>query len=134
MSNTDKLYTELTQNSIYEQHNAAFKRVSAYVVTDAKGERVATVAFKFAASGLRTTCFFHVLGRPMVKAFAAGGGYDKCSAAAHRAVFRIHADAPEVSPKLVGEAMDAICEAIKDEGRSWDGDLRAAGLNVVQAV
>ena len=36
---------------IYEQHDKAFSRVSAFVILDSKGERVATVAIKFPADG-----------------------------------------------------------------------------------
>lgn len=115
---------------IYDQHQAAFRNVSAYVVTNAKGELVAKIAFKFATSGLRTTCFFHVLGLPMTKAFASGGGYDKASAAAHKAV---HAENEWRSSPAVDTLRD-MRAAIKDEGRLWDDDLRAAGFNVLQAV
>jgi hypothetical protein len=116
----------LNENSIYDQHQKAFANVAAYVVTDAGGERVATVAFKYAASGLRTTCYFHIIGLPMVKAFASGGGYDKCSAAAHRACQKIG--------KLHNSLREPLRAAIKDEGSSWDRDLRDAGYNVLQAV
>ena len=70
---------------IYKQHETAFKGVSAYVIASPTGERVATIAFKYAASGLRTICYMHWLGSPMVKGIASGGGYDKASAAAERA-------------------------------------------------
>lgn len=129
--------TELTDaGRIYRQHEAAFKGVSAYVVTDSKGERVATVAFKFARSGLRTTCYLHWLGSPMVKAHANGGGYDKASAAAYQAAQRVQTGrATQGGPD--GPAMNAFIafvSAIRDEGRHWDDDLRAAGFNVLQAV
>lgn len=126
MTSTDALYTELTGNVIYDQHAQAFRHVAAYVVTDAAGDRVATVAFKYAASGLRTTCYLHVLGVPMVRAHANGGGYDKASAA-------VHAACRKVDPQY-SELRAMIILAVKDEGRSWDGDLRAAGFHVLQAV
>lgn len=118
-------------NDIYSQHEASFKNVAAYVITNAKGDRVATVAFKYAASGLRTTCFMHWLGQPMVKAFASGGGYDKASAAAFAAAKKLDLS-PSIHPDH--EAGRKFAAAIKNEGRHWDGDLRAAGFNVLQAV
>jgi hypothetical protein len=121
---------------IYKQHEAAFKNVSAYVITDATGERVATIAFKFAASGLRTTCYMHWLGSPMVRGSASGGGYDKASAAAWAASQTIKTgNAVNAAPD--GEKMNAFIafiSAIKDQGRHWDQDLKAAGFNVLQAV
>ena len=121
---------------IYKQHEAAFKNVSAYVIADATGERVATIAFKFAASGLRTTCYMHWLGSPMVKGVANGGGYDKASAAAWAASQTIKtgdaANAPPDGEKM--NAFIAFVSAIKDQGRHWDQDLKAAGFNVLQAV
>jgi hypothetical protein len=112
---------------IYEQHRKAFAAVSAYVVSR-KGERVATVAFKHGDS--RCSCFFHVIGTPMSKGWADGGGYDKASAAAHSAVRRIDRNAYPEHLAIV----DEIAGAIKDEGRSWDADLRAAGFEVWEAV
>jgi hypothetical protein len=108
---------------IYKQHETAFKGVSAYVIASPTGERVATIAFKYAASGLRTTCYMHWLGSPMVKGIASGGGYDKASAAAWEAAKRL-----DLRPDHLFKA------AIKDQGRHWDQDLKAAGFNVLQAV
>lgn len=70
--------------AIYRAHEQAFRHISAYVVLK-DGELVARVAFQFAKSGLRTTCWMHYLSTAMTKAFASGGGYDKLSAAAHKA-------------------------------------------------
>lgn len=121
---------EETPLRVYNAHEKAFATVAAYVVTDRHGDKVATVAFKFAKSGLRTTCYLHVIGLPMVSSFASGGGYDKCSAAAHAATKRVMVPAGSGRPPCVQELLSAI----KDEGRSWEGDLRAAGFNVLQAV
>lgn len=66
---------------IYEQHDAAFKRVSAFVIMSA-GERVATVAIKFPADGAgRLYAYVHWLGNEMTRGQASGYGYDKRSAA-----------------------------------------------------
>jgi hypothetical protein len=112
--------------NIYDQHQKAFAAVSAYVVAR-NGERVATVAFKH---GNRCSCFLHVTGTPMSKGWADGGGYDKASAAVYSAAQRIDRNAYPEHLAIV----DEIAGALKDAGRSWDGDLRAAGFDIWQAV
>lgn len=118
---------------VYEQHRKSFQNVAAYVVlndeTDSKGnpQRAATVAFKY---GARCTCYFHVIGAQMAKGWADGGGYDKASAAAHHAISRIERNAWPEHVALI----ERISAAVKDQGRSWEGDLRAAGFEVWQAV
>lgn len=120
---------------IYQLHAQTFRHVAAYVITDDKGERVATVAFKYAESGLRTTCYLHVIGFPMARGYASGGGYDKASAAAHVAANRVvYQGGLDASEQVRFDMVRRLVGAIKDEGRSWDGDLRAAGFNVLQAV
>lgn len=115
---------------IYDQHKAAFANVSAYVVM--KGEDcIANVAFKFAKSGLRTTVYFHIIGAQMVRAYASGGGYDKCSAAVQSAVARVEAhDGDTQTIQRVG----AFRAALTDDGQHWDNALRQAGFSVWQAV
>ncbi len=120
--------------NIYDQHGAAFRNVSAYVVTDkitgadGKPVRLATVAFKHGDS--RCSCYFHVIGAPMAKGWADGGGYDKASAAAYAAVRKIDRNAWPEHTAII----DRVTAAIKDQGRHWDQDLRAAGFEVWQAV
>ncbi len=124
--------------TIYEQHDAAFKNVSAYVITDKTGERVATIAFKFPKDGAgRLTTYFHIIGIPMIKGTASGYGYDKRSAALDNAM--------EKPISLVDYHGD--CAAMQEEinrfrmafeagnaGSQWDTALRDAGYNVLQAV
>ena len=121
--------------NIYDQHRAAFANVSAYVICR-KGERVATIAFKYPRDGAgRLYAYVHVHGVPMVRGFAAGGGYDKHSAACADAARRIGLKALE--PELVQYASDrnAIVEALMhDDGFHWDRHLRDAGFDVFQAV
>lgn len=117
-------------SDIYDQHRNAFEHVSAYVVL--KGEDcIANVAFKFAKSGLRVTCYFHIIGAQMVRAYANGGGYDKCTAAAHSAIARIEAHEGDVRTI---QRVGAFRDAVTDNGASWDQDLRKAGFSVWQAV
>lgn len=113
---------------IYQQHRAAFAAVSAYVILH-RGERVATVAFKYPRDGAgRLYAYVHWLGSPMVRGFAGGGGYDKHSAACAAAVRKMAV--PGASP-----ASDAFVIAMNvDRGYGWDDELRRAGFDVLQAV
>jgi hypothetical protein len=116
---------------IYDQHRAAFANVSAYVVLNSKGERIATVAFKYPRVGAgRLYAYVHWLGLPMVRGFASGGGYDKHSAAVASAAYLINRnDLPDSEP------LAAFLKATRaDDGHSWDRRLLDAGFTVIQAV
>ena len=114
--------------NIYDQHRAAFANVSAYVVFK-NGERIASVAFKYPRDGAgRLYAYVHVFGTEMARGFAAGGGYDKHSAAVENAC-----------RKMVPGGEDAVIvrAAILDPnagGQYWDRRLRDAGYDVWQAV
>lgn len=127
---------------IYRQHCAAFANVSAYVILH-DGQRVATVAFKYPRDGAgRLYAYVHWLGTPMVRGFAAGGGYDKHSAACAAAASKM----PDLSRDTYAcgtphhddaerAAYDAFRSALShDNGRYWFGHLRDEGFVVVQAV
>jgi hypothetical protein len=128
---------------IYRQHESAFSRVSAYVITK-DGERVANVAFKYPADGAgRLYAYVHWFGIEMVRGFAAGGGYDKPSAATYSAAKKpkirrmLSADALRVEGHLVNPTGDhaAFWNALAiDDGHNWDSRLRDAGFTVLQAV
>jgi hypothetical protein len=119
---------------IYDQHDAAFSRVSAYAVLH-DGKPVAKVAFKFAASGLTTYAYVHWTGLQMTRGRAGGGGYDKCSAAVAAAVSRSTNPGEDVMPARDGEAWDTFRAALaKDDGAHWDNRLRSAGFDVFQVV
>lgn len=117
---------------IYEQHTAAFKNISAFVICDKSGNRVATIAFKY---GNAVTCYLHIIGLEMTKGRANGGGYDRKSAAARDAVLKTHAGSYD-DIKWFGEDRKAITQALieGDKGGSWDSCLRDAGYVVHQAV
>ncbi len=118
-------------SNIYDQHRAAFSNVSAFVVTDKDGERVASIAFKYPRDGIgRLYCYLHVFGVSMVRGFAAGCGYDKHSAAIHAAVRRVSDDAYPDAQATV----KAFKAAIQDGGHGWQRELEAAGFKVMQAV
>ncbi|UGA46785.1 hypothetical protein HU230_0012380 [Bradyrhizobium quebecense] len=122
---------------IYDQHRAAFANVSAYVILNKQGARVASVAFKYPRDGAgRLYAYVHIFGSEMVRGFAAGGGYDKHTAAVSSAVSRIK-DGLDVNRWLASEVAeyDALRGALaKDGGHRWDGAAQAAGFTVLQAV
>ena len=120
--------------TIYDQHDAAFRNVSAFVIAK-DGERVATVAFKYPKDGAqRLWAYVHWHGVPMVRGFASGCGYDKQSAAcasASRAIENLHAK--EFLNKCADQVA-FIAAMGKDDGRGWDDNLRREGFIVWQAV
>ncbi|WP_342361390.1 hypothetical protein [Terrarubrum flagellatum] len=118
---------------IYQQHDKAFARVSAYVVMK-DGKRVATIALNHPRDGAgRLWAYVHWIGSPMVRGFATGYGYDKRTAAVAKAV-----RATWKEMRLAAKAGDpdydfyAACE--KDSGWSWETMLERAGFTVLQAV
>ena len=123
--------------SIYEQHAAAFKNVSAYIVTR-NGERVATISIKFPKDGAgRLYAYTHWLGVEMVRGMAGGYGYDKKSAALADAArkFMKRADAEESIRNHAINHLSGFLHALaKDDGLSWEANLRGAGFDILQAV
>ena len=132
------LYKELTGSDIYKQHEASFSRVSAYVITDNTGERVATIAFKFPADGAgRLYAYLHVLGLKMVRGHAGGYGYDKQSAALSSAAscVPVYSEEDLTTWQKDASTRDLIVAALMpDDGFDWSRHLRDAGFNVLQAV
>lgn len=123
---------------IYDQHDAAFSRVSAYVIAK-DGERVATIAFKLSADGAgRLYAYVQWLGEPMARGHADGYGYDKRSAACADAARRLTDPAVNSLRDYTadGRAMwHAFRDALaKDGGPTWDCELERAGFTVWQAV
>jgi len=123
--------------AIYNQHDAAFSHVAAYVVIDrCTGSCVAKVAIKRSTSGLRTTAFVHWLGSQMAKGVANGGGYNKDSASVAAAARRIPDDVTGRDDKSGTHNARAkfIDAASLDGGKRWDDAVRDAGFSVFQAV
>jgi hypothetical protein len=128
---------------IYKQHEAAFASVSAYVVVDAAGERVATIALKYPRDGAgRLYAYVHLISVPMVRGFAGGYGYDKGSAAVSEAI--MHIPTYEHRPggmkrSAYGDSINANREKLRaaaphmDSG-GWLREIEAQGFRVMQAV
>jgi len=125
--------TEMTK--IYEQHDAAFANVSAYVILQS-GERVATVALKVGAA---VTAYVHMIGLPMVRGRACGGGYDSASAAVAEAIDRIPVPAVDDHDAARRQSLHALrimlrlAAAGMDAGQ-WVRELERQGFTVLQAV
>lgn len=119
-------------SKIYDQHDAAFKDVSTYLVLK-DGKRAATIAFKYPRDGAgRLYAYVHWFGVEMTRGFASGCGYDKHSAAVASAVVKIE----KVDEKYGDPESQAafIAAARRDAGDTWDACLRKAGFEVFQAV
>jgi hypothetical protein len=139
--------------NIYELHDKAFARVSAFVVAR-NGAKVATVALKFPADGAgRLYAYVHWIGLEMVRSHAGGYGYDKRSAAIEEAVSKIGrfdrseeaqerrnagksaaAMQSELSTIADNEKLDRFKTALRATGgRDWTRALENAGFTVWQA-
>lgn len=117
---------------VYDHHKMHFGNVSAYCILH-NGERVASIACKYPRDGAgRLYAYVHWLGVRMVRGFASGGGYDKCSAACNSAAQKLR---PLLVEKPVGDPAHAFLAALdKDDGSDWERHLRDAGFQVLQAV
>ena len=118
--------------NIYDQHRAAFNSVSAYVIMH-DGDRVANVAIKYPRDGAgRLYAYVHWIGLEMVRGFAAGGGYDKRTAACACAARKLPENLPAgYESPCYRPFLDAMR---KDGGLDWNTALTRAGFTVLQAV
>lgn len=114
---------------IYDQHAAAFRNVSAFIIAK-DGERVASVAIKFPKDGAsRLYAYVHWNGLAMVRGSANGYGYDKRSAAVSDALCRIDPAGP-ASAQLNA----FVGAALAMDSQDWTRALEAAGFTIWQAV
>ena len=119
--------------NIYAQHDAAFARVSAYVVMK-NGERIATVAIKFPADGAgRLYAYTHYIGAPMTRDHASGYGYDKRTPAVLGAFLKTQFDEATHMDRLA-ELRDFKAQLNPHAGEDWTRQLERAGFTVLQAV
>lgn len=120
---------------IYDQHKAAFRAVSAYVILR-DGEKVATVAFKYPATvpgAFMPMCTG--LASLWCGASLAVYGYDKHSAATSSAARNL--DKTEIEGPLHNAHLgvtEFISALRKDDGNYWHRRLEGAGFTVLQAV
>jgi len=128
-------------SDIYALHDKAFAQVQAFVILDAQGERVATVAIKFPRDGAgRLYAYTHAIGAPMTRGHANGYGYDKRSPAvamgfAKAAYERASGEEPNEYGARVQAHITAIRESLRTMGgEDWTRALEKAGYRVLQAV
>lgn len=124
--------------NVYDQHDAAFNKVSAYVITDKKG-RVATVAFKAPKDGIGALyCYLHFLGLPMQRAKATGCGYDKYRAAFGFALDKclqiVPANSTEMEYCANIHLIGLEFEKDKHGGGDFKNLIELAGFNIYKAV
>jgi hypothetical protein len=123
--------------TIYEKHRASFNSVSAYIILNKQGDRVATIAFKYPRDGAgRLYAYVHVLGTEMVRGYASGGGYDKATAAVSSAIPKIK-DGLDLNQKSEAWVIqyDTLRSALaKDNGWHWYQAAEQADFTVLQAV
>lgn len=123
--------------SIYDQKDASFSNVSAYVVMLGT-QRIATVAFKF---GGAVTAYVHIVGLEMTKGRAGGGGYDRQSAAVKAAIkatkpYALHeGEKPSThADNLNGLRETFMGATISMDSQGWVRQLETQGFTVFQAV
>ena len=122
--------------NIYELHDKAFARVSAFVISR-NGEKVATVAIKFPADGAgRLYAYVHWLGLEMVRGCAKGYGYDKRSAAVADALIGLgKLDGYEAQTRIdAAKRLSTFKHAANNmDSGDWTRALEKAGFTVLQA-
>lgn len=122
--------------NIYDQHDAAFKSVQAFVIVK-DGEKIGKVAIKFPKDGAnRLYAYVHIHGAPMVRAYAGGCGYDKSTAAVQEAISKVYTSSnPDKDTKEYNDLALAIQASMsKADRKGWGNALRDAGFTVFQAV
>lgn len=132
-TSASELYKVIEGNPVYVQFDAAFSKISAYVVF--KGaENVGRVVFKY---GNRAHCYAQVWGAPMAHAHASGYGYDKTTAACEVAIARIalRPDSCATPAAPVLRHLAAWQAAMKGkDGETWRRRLEDAGYTVAHAI
>ena len=76
---------------IYQQHDAAFNRVSAYAITK-DGRHIGNINLKYPQDGAgRVYAYIHCFGYEMQRDYASGYGYDKRDSAIKSAMRKVRA-------------------------------------------
>lgn len=125
---------------IYEQFDAAFSHVSAFVLmTD--GKQIGKIAFKFPKDGAgRLYCYFHFHGAEMCRGMAGGYGYDKKSAAVQDAIRHLKDYEPACAgfddhARNMQEGINLFRTMFKDiGGKDWSDVFRDNNIQVLRAI
>jgi len=121
---------------IYEQHDAAFRNLSAYAILH-EGEHVASVTVKY---GARVWAYVHWIGLEMTRGYSGGGGYDRESAAVANAVGKMPGIGADHRPAwlcgtALGDAYDVFVRAARrDGGARWFDSLERAGFTICKVI
>ena len=117
------------QRQLYMEQQSKFNGLSGYLVFK-DNQVVARITFAYNKANTSCTCFLYVTGCGMAKGKATGGGYDRRTFAAMKAVQNL----PQVQdifdnhPFFV-ESRAAIVRALdSDDGHEWGTKLVEAGL------
>lgn len=123
---------------IYDQHEAAFSKVNAYVILDAHNQLCATIAFKYPKDGAgRLYVYVHWIGLEMKRGHAIGYGYDKASAATAVAASAIAIEVNKLRREhkpIPVRVEDFVTALYKDDDTYWYQHLMNAGFKVLKAV
>lgn len=113
---------------IYEQFDAAFKKINAYAVLK-NGNHVANINIKYPNDGMgRIFAYVHILGLEMVRDFAGGCGYDKKDTAIKAAVGKINTNEKSNAAISAKEMQVALSQG------NWERELEKAGFTVIRVI
>lgn len=120
---------------IYEQHDAAFKLVSAYAVLK-DGQHVANVKIKYPRDGAgRLWAYVHWIGFEMVRGCAGGYGYDKTSAAVYDAACKaVKVITPDTPRQEYRALFLTVMSGHKVESQGWKRVLEDVGFTVLNVI
>jgi len=127
--------------AVYNWSARAFRGVRAWVIVEKySGKHIANVSMKYPQDGSgRLYVYLHIIGLDMVRGSAAGGGYDKGSAAMEKATEAVKAPAFELLENerycTIDRHRRTIADTMaKNGGWAWQDRIEAAGYAVFQAV
>jgi len=127
--------------AVYNWYSRAFRGVAAWVIAEKHtGKHIANVSMKYPQDGSgRLYVYLHIIGLDMVRGSAAGGGYDKGSAAMEKATEAVKAPAFKLLKNerycTIDRHRRTIADTMaKNGGWAWQDRLAAAGYAVFQAV
>ncbi len=132
-----------TDEEIRNWYRRAFRGVKAYAILDrTTAAHVANVTIKYPEDGAgRVYVYLHVIGLPLVRGSATGGGYDKAAAAMERAAAAVKEPPPEKIEQVYHCTADrhrrTIRAAMEDrskEGHIWQDRLQDVGYTVLPVI
>lgn len=124
----------MSADKTYRAFEKAFRDVQAWIVAK-DGKEIARIAVKTtgrsSSAGLTVRAYVHVLGCPMVRGSARGGGYDMTTAAIANACIKLK---PQDCKGELHSLDATLFKSLEDEGWDIPKQLRDMGYSVFQAV